>query len=129
PFLFGSSAYTIPDFCPTINKSRLSGTVIKIAEEPKSKSGPQFLVPAQAPLKTSSAVSCLDHTTRPVARSRATSASLSSVAGPELRVSSQEATGTYTTPACSVGAPVKRVESCCSKCTFQSSLPDSAARE
>src|ERR1700686_2123467 len=73
PFFAGSSAYTMPDFCPAISRSR-----------PGPFSGGQFAaLSPHAELDASSFVICLDHAIWPVLMSRAITASLVSVAGVE----------------------------------------------
>src|SRR4029453_11314715 len=88
PFLSGSSANTIPDFCPASSTSPPPGRVVRIVEAAKSKSGPgpsgQLAdFEGQAPLKMSPLLNCLDHAIRPDARSRAMIAALVLDAGTE----------------------------------------------
>lgn len=47
----GIERQTIPDFCPANSSSRPSGAWVRIGEEPRSKSGPQSVMPVgQLPL-------------------------------------------------------------------------------
>jgi len=88
PSRSGSTAVTTPDFCPATSARFPFCRVTRIADEPKSKSGPlaagQFgPLPGQATLKASPAVICRDQTSLPKAASNARMASDVSVAGSE----------------------------------------------
>src|SRR5579885_3503959 len=99
----GSSAYTIPDFCPANSTSRPFGSFSSSTAEPKSKSGPGHPLPVHTPLKISPGVICRNQAIRPLFASSAITASLISVAGDEKL----SPVATYNIPrlASSVGVP------------------------
>ena len=89
PFRSGSTACSTPDFWPANRTRRPFAKVTRIADEPKSKSGPrasgQFESSAvsQPMFHASFGVNCRDQMNSPVRRSKATIASLVSDAGSE----------------------------------------------
>src|SRR6266849_11130940 len=82
PLWSGSRAWTTPDFCPAIRTCLPFGSARKIAEDPKSRSGPfdsgqlVEMLGVQARLNASLAVNWCDHNILPVFRFSATTASL-----------------------------------------------------